>query len=260
LQLAKDTQDALLPAVLPTVGHLICESFSRPARHVCGDFYDLVVIADQTATAVVADVSGKGVAAALLGATLLGSLQILLRSGENLDAVTARLNTLMCDRSGESQYATMFLITLMPDGKGSYVNAGHNPAYLFRASGQQIEELPSTSSVVGMIRDAPFVVASIELNKGDLLVIYSDGFTEAESPDGILFGPARMRDVIKRAMCEPTIAQLNMFSPEPMQDAAEGQAIAGATRVRTAVLEEIEDFTKGQSLSDDMTLFVIEKT
>ena len=115
------------------------------------------------------------------------------------------------------------------------VNAGHNPGYLFRSATGEIEEMSSTGLIVGALSFASYELAPLHLNSGDSLVIYSDGLSEAENPNGEMLGEAKVKDIIRR------------------------QASAGAEVLEQKLLEAIHTFTEGQAQSDDITLMIIEK-
>jgi len=235
LALAEETQRSLLPQVLPNIEGFRIRAFSKPTRYVGGDFYDFVVSEDSRFTGVLADVSGKGVAASLLSSMTLGCVEMQLRAGSALPAALARVNKFLCERSIASKFVTMFTFTLDANGEGIMVNAGHNPGYLYRAATGEIEELHSNNMIVGILSFATYESAPLKLKKGDSLVIYSDGLTEAENPNGEMLGESLVKEII----CV--------------------NASAGAQVLEEKLLEAIQSFTKGHAQSDDITLMIVEK-
>ena len=235
LALAEETQRSLLPHELPNIEGFRVRAFSKPTRYVGGDFYDFVSSADAGFTGVLADVSGKGVAASLLSSMTLGCLEMQLRSKLNPADALTRVNKFLCERSSTSRFVTMFTVTLDRSGEGNYVNAGHNPAYLYRAASRDIEELESNNLVVGAFSFVTFESSPVRFNAGDVLVIYSDGLTEAENRNGEMFGECRVKDIIR------------------------AQAPAGAEALEVTLLQTIQGFPEGREQTDDITLMIVEK-
>ena len=184
---------------------------------------------------VLADVSGKGMPAALLSSMVLGALNMEFRSGRQPGEVLQRINLLLCEKSLPPQFVTLFLFLLGPSGAGQFISAGHNPAYLFRAATQEIEKLSSEAFVVGMFNFASYQSRTLHLELGDILVVYSDGLTEAENPDGDMWGTRNLLKVIRQ------------HGPE------------GSHAVEQAVLGALEAFTQLTPQTDDITFVVVEK-
>jgi serine phosphatase RsbU (regulator of sigma subunit) len=235
LALAEETQRSLLPQTLPSIRNLNIRAFSKPTRYVGGDFYDFVELESGELFGVLADVSGKGVSASLLSSMLLGCLQMQLRAGLTLDEAVKRLNPFLCEKFSSSRFVTMFLFVLNANGSGKYISAGHNPTYLFRAATNQIEELPSNNMIVGAFRFATYVSASLQLNPGDILLAYSDGLTEAENPHGEMLGEEGVKNVML------------------------AEAPSGSQQLEKKLLATIQGFTAGRSLTDDITLIIVER-
>jgi len=235
LALAEETQRSLLPQTLPTVKNLSIHAFSKPTRYVGGDFYDFIELDNGELFGVIADVSGKGVSASLLSSMLLGCLQMQVRAGLALDQALIRLNRFLCEKSSSSRFVTMFLFTLDSEGSGSYISAGHNPTYLFRAAEGIVEELPSNNMIVGAFPFATYETSPLKLNPGDVLLAYSDGLTEAENPQGEMLGEEGVKKVIL------------------------AHAASGSLQLEQKLLETIQSFTAGRSLTDDITLTIVER-
>jgi phosphoserine phosphatase RsbU/P len=235
LKLAEETQRSLLPQALPRVKNLQLHAFCKPTRYVGGDFYDFVRLRSGELAGVLADVSGKGVSASLLSSMVLGCLQMQLRASVAVNEALNQLNRFLCEKSSASRFVTMFLFTLGPEGFGQYISAGHNPAYLFRADRADIEEISSNNMIVGAFPSATYTAAALQLNKGDILVAYSDGLTEAENPQGEMLGEDRLKTVIR------------------------SEAPGGSNRLEQKLLETIQNFTMGRAQTDDITLVIVER-
>lgn len=235
LTLAEETQRSLLPQSIPQVKNLRIHAFSKPTRYVGGDFYDFLELDTGELFGVLADVSGKGISASLLSSMLLGCLQMQLRGGVPMEEAINRLNRFLCEKSSASRFVTMFLFKLDSEGHGGFISAGHNPTYLFRAATGKIEELDSNNMIVGAFSFASFEAAKLEMNKGDVLLAYSDGLTEAENPQGEMLGEERVKAVIR------------------------SEAPSGSKHLEQKLLETIQSFTRGRSLTDDITIMIVER-
>jgi len=150
LALAQETQESLLPRCLPQFENFHIHAFNQPTRYVGGDFYDFLQLSSGEWMGVLADVSGKGMSAALLSSMVLGALSMEFHSGTQPEEVLNRVNRLLCEKSLPYQFVTLVLLLLGPDGSGQFINAGHNPAYLFRSATGKIEYLVSDLFALGM--------------------------------------------------------------------------------------------------------------
>ena len=233
--LAQKTQESLLPRSLPMYENFNVCAFNNPTRYVGGDFYDFRRINSLEWAGVLADVSGKGMFAALLSSMVLGALNMEFRSGARPHEVLERVNRLVCEKSLPSQFVTLALFTLRPDGSGTFVSAGHNPSYLFRAGTGQVEELASESCFLGMFDSLTFPSRELHLEKGDILIVYSDGVTDAQNPLDEMFGIERLLGIIRQ------------------------EGPNGSRTLEREILRAIEDFTHGAPQTDDVTLVVVEK-
>jgi serine phosphatase RsbU (regulator of sigma subunit) len=233
LTMARNIQQSLLPRLLPADGWLRACGSSLASREVGGDYFDVTEVNPVCWSAVVADVSGKGVSSALLASLLQGAL---ITSSEHPGAMgirIERLNRFLLERTGGGKYATVFYCLLDHYGKFSYVNAAHCPPIVARADGTQTE-LDATGMPVGLVETAEFAVAECQLAPGDKVVIYSDGVTEAQNAAGDFFGKKRLREAIA--------AQ------------AEGNCLA----IHDAIQEAVAAFTEGAAQSDDITVLALE--
>jgi phosphoserine phosphatase RsbU/P len=235
LALAQETQESLLPRVLPQFGDFHIHAFSHPTRYVGGDFYDFLQLSSGEWMGALADVSGKGMPAALLSSMVLGALSMEFRSGTPPQEVLNRINRLLCEKSLPFQFVTLILFLLSPSGSGRFINAGHNTAYLFRSAAGTIEKLVSNCYPLGMFDSASYQSNTLELYKGDILVVYSDGLTEAENRQEEVFGEEELRRIIRRA------------------------APQGSHALEQRLLKAIEEFTEGMPQMDDITFVVVEK-
>jgi serine phosphatase RsbU (regulator of sigma subunit) len=233
--LAQQTQESLLPTALPCFENFEIRAFSHPTRYVGGDFYDFVRLPAGGWMGVLADVSGKGMPAALLSSMLLGALSMEFRSGTPPNDMLSRVNTLLCAKSLPAQFVTLFLFRLNADGAGEFISAAHNAAYVYRADAGQVDELVSDAYFLGMFDFASWKSRPFHLAKGDILVVYSDGLTDAEDPLQEMFGEQRLLAVIQR------------YAP------------LGSRAVEEGILRALEEFTDGTPQTDDITLLIVEK-
>jgi serine phosphatase RsbU (regulator of sigma subunit) len=235
LVLAQQTQESLLPRVVPNFENFQIHAFSHPTRYVGGDFYDFQQSSSGEWMGVLADVSGKGMPAALLSSMVLGGLTMEFRSRTSPHETLNRLNQLLLDKSLSFQFVTLFLFLMTPQGEGQFISAGHNPAYLFRAATGQIEELAASGAILGFFKTVSFDFGALQLSKGDILVVYSDGLTDAANGADEMFGEERLLEMIRQ------------------------QAPAGGAALKNTILEAITEFTKGMPQTDDITFLVVEK-
>ncbi len=207
LALAGEVQRRLLPPRPPRNGVATLAAFSLPARTVGGDYYDFIDLPDEGIGLAVADVSGKGIAAALLMSVVQASLRAI--SAENNvppSGLTARMNGFLYRSTGTSKYATFFYAVIEAHGRRMrYVNAGHNPPYLLRraSGGVDVTELTAGGTVLGMFPEVDYEEAAVDLSPGDLLVAFTDGVTEALNPAGEEFGEERLKDLLRGAIGVP---------------------------------------------------------
>ena len=234
LALAQETQRALLSRSLPQFEGFEVRAYNQATRHVSGDFYDFLHLESGQFVGVLADVSGKGISAALLSALLQGALTTEFRSSTCAKEVLNRVNLLLCEKSPSNRFVTLFLFVIGKDGHGECISAGHNPAYLFRASTREIEEISAGGLILGAFTFAKYESQPLQLNPGDVLVVYSDGLTEAQNSSAEMFGEERLRGMI--------------LSHAPQ----------GCAALEKALLDEVQQFTRGVGQTDDITLVLIE--
>jgi serine phosphatase RsbU (regulator of sigma subunit) len=233
LRLARAIQQSLLPASLPSSGWLRASGSSVASHQVGGDYYDVARVTPRCWSAVVADVSGKGVSSALLASLLEGALIAASDQPAVLGRRIEGLNKFLLERTGGEKYATVFYSLLDDGGRLSYVNAAHCPPLLVRA-GAPIAELEATGTPVGLIEVASFEIAERRLARGDKLVIYTDGVTEAQDSAGAFFGKNRLFEL------------------------AAAHAGDSCAELHDAIQSAVAAFTEGAPQSDDITLVVLE--
>ena len=239
LNIAREVQTQLFPRELPNVPGVELEAICRPARLVSGDYYDFIRIGPTRLAIALADISGKGISAALLMASLQAALRSeLLRDGlaeestpPSTAEIMAHLNRHLYLNTSEERYATLFLaIYDARTQRLSYTNAGHLPALYI--AGKCVQKLATDDTVVGLFGDVEFRQATIDVAPEALLVIYSDGMTEPENARGEVFGVDRLAEVAMRCPQSPP------------------QGIA------SAMLKSAEEWGASAEQADDMTVVV----
>ncbi|MBV9611464.1 MAG: SpoIIE family protein phosphatase, partial [Acidobacteriaceae bacterium] len=235
LEIAREVQQRLFPQSLPEVCGLEFAGYCRPALGVGGDYYDFVRLEDGSLGIAIGDVSGKGIAAALMMASLQASLRgQTLTPSLTLAEMVQHVNRLVYEASAENRYATFFYAQYEPSTRIlRYVNAGHNPPILWRGETGEIVRLEEGGTVVGLFRDFPYRQTSLQLEPSDILVAFTDGISEAMNSADEEFDEERLIEGIKT--CNSRCA----------------------TDMITSILERVDAFTAGAPQHDDMTLVVV---
>ena len=190
LEIARQIQQAMLPRGAFQAAGLEAFGMTRPANTVGGDFYDILPLRDGRVLLALGDVAGKGSPAALLMALLLAMMRTLVDEGLQGAELAKRLNAQIVKHAPGSRFITLFLATLDPaTGEMRYVNAGQNPPLLRRAAGSY-ERLREGGMALGMFSEAAYKEGCTTMNPGDVIVMYSDGITEAEDGQGQPFDEA----------------------------------------------------------------------
>lgn len=222
LQLARRIQRSFLPSEFPGHPRLEVHATNLPSKEVSGDFYDVVPVGDDGWLLAIADVSGKGVPAALLSSMLQAALRTQASPTVRVADVMASLNTLVCRRPETGQFATFFLAAVGGNEPTlRFTNAGHNFPLLFRP-GEAPRTLETGGLVVGMLEGLPYEEEAVPLRPGDRIVFYTDGVTEAAREDGEMFGEERLAELFgglpahlsARELVDRTIAGLGRFLGE----------------------------------------------
>ncbi len=238
LEIARDVQQRLFPQTLPVVNGLDFAGYCRPAQGVGGDYYDFIHLATGSLGIAVGDVSGKGIAAALMMASLQASLRgQTIKPCDTLSEMIHHINGLVYEASAASRYATFFYAQYDPSSrKLRYVNAGHNPPILRRKKDDgsfDFLRLEEGGMVIGMFPGSPYKEAEIELQSGDILVAYTDGISEAMNHADEEFDDERLLNAIRDC-------------PE-----------RSAANISSHILERVDAFTAGADQNDDMTIVVV---
>ncbi len=214
LQLARDIQRSLLPnKIIQPTGWEIAAS-SIPSRVMGGDYYDVLELSDNRIAVAIADVSGKGAAAAMLMAALQASLVTLLKENLSVNKTTERLNQALCDRMPEATFITFFLAFInVKTGEIQYCSAGHDPPLLCDISDDSpIQKLSEGGLILGVIPDAEYNCGRAIIKEGGKLLLYTDGITETFSPSEEPFGLERLEKFLlkySKASGEENIAEIN---------------------------------------------------
>jgi serine phosphatase RsbU (regulator of sigma subunit) len=193
LAVAAAIHSSLMSITLPTVSYAALQARSIPCLAIGGDFYDAVALDDCVYVAI-ADVSGKGVPASIVAATLQGIIHALMLTGQGLPEIAALVNRFLCTRR-VGKYATMVLLKLYPDGQAEYINCGHIPPLLVTGSGTR--RLTESNLIVGLIADASYEASRCKLSPGERILLVTDGITEVENGAGEQFGDAELDRVIQ---------------------------------------------------------------
>lgn len=239
LEIAREVQERLFPQELPKIAGLDYYGACRPALGVGGDYYDFLELPDDKFGIAIGDISGKGIGASLMMASLQASLRgQSIHYKDDLAGLMSQINKLVYEASTTNRYATFFYAQYEPHtGKLAYVNAGHNPAYVVRRKENDFEviELKEGGAVVGML--PPMIVSyqqgEIFLEKGDMLVGFTDGISEAMNPADEEWGEAEMLAAIK--------AKFDLSAAEMLP----------------YIVACADKFANGAKQHDDMTMIVV---
>ncbi|WP_263351922.1 SpoIIE family protein phosphatase [Acidicapsa acidisoli] len=231
LSIAREIQQALIPQGLQDYPNFAIAGFHRPCNEVGGDYFDVFPVPDGRIAILIADVSGKGLGAALVATILQGAL-----SGITLDVDPARvfgyLNRLLCSRAAIGRFVTMFFGLIDPDGTLEFIRAGH-PSPLVMRQGIVSELYSGGSFPVGLVEEASYTSSRFQLEPEDTLLLYTDGVTEAEDRFGKLFQDTRLQETF------------GQYKDAPLKATQEG------------ILSAVENFSQGASQSDDITLLLV---
>jgi serine phosphatase RsbU (regulator of sigma subunit) len=207
LNIAAAIQQGLMEFAIPNLPYAKVHARSVACKDVGGDFYDVIATPDGLYI-VIADISGKGVSAAILASTLQGLLYGLLLAGQPLAEIADVANRYICEKNVQ-KYATMILVKLGPEGTFEYVNCGHVQPLLANRAG--VRRLENANMVVGLIEEATYESERLQLKAGDRIVLATDGVTEAEGRDGEFFGEGRLEVAVEGAPIEGVLAQVETF-------------------------------------------------
>lgn len=227
LSIARSIQTSLLPREFPSRPEFDLYAVSLPARQVGGDFFDYFPIDDRTLAVVIADVSGKGVPAAILMAVVRTMVRDLAAAGARSPAeILTHANVALTRENSEGMFVTLFMGKYdLDNGTFRYACAGHPPAYLLTAKGAVHRCTETTGTVLGVFSEAAYVERSVMLVPGDRLVLYTDGVPEARSPSGEFYREARFETLLAanatgtaRNLCEAALADVARFQGDEAHD------------------------------------------
>ncbi len=235
LQLAMEIQQRFQPTAPPVVSGYEFQGISFPCYEIGGDYYDFIEREDGRLVIALGDVSGKGTAAALLMSSLHAAVHAQASSHDSLVATISAVNRYLANNIPPNRFITLFYAELDPEsGALSFLNAGHNPPLIVHAAGT-VEQLASGGLPLGIKPDADYREGRTQLQYGDVLVIYSDGVTEAASPSGEEFGPTRLYEVVSR------------------------NVDASAAGIRDRIESALTKFSQGTQAADDITLVIVKR-
>jgi len=236
LEIARDIQQAMLPSGIYTAPGVETVGISRPANTVGGDFYDILPLEDGRLVVTVGDVAGKGSPAALLMALLLAMLRTLVDERLEPAALVTRLNAQVCRHAPGTRFITLFYAVYDPITGGiTYVNAGHTQPLLMHADGN-CERLTEGGIALGMFEGSTYATGHLTIQPNELVAIYSDGITEAESPNGTPFDEIGLETALRANLDHKNLSAL------------------GASVVRA-----VEHHTADTRLSDDLTVLLLRR-
>jgi len=198
LELAAQVQRMFLPAGTPSIAGLEIAGMMQPSKGVGGDYYDFLPINAETIQIVIADVSGKGVSAALLMSATAAAMRLEADRDRNMLQQVERLNTEIGAVSNPEQYVTLLVAEIDTHKRIiRYVNCGHNPALLFQAKTRTLKRLESSCPPIGLNPDESCELAIADLTAGDVVVLYTDGVTEAQNQRSEEFGMERLSAIVR---------------------------------------------------------------
>ena len=232
MRIAAEIQQALLPKARASLGFVEAAAASIPCRSIGGDFFDYIDIdTPKSFGFTLGDVAGKGPPAALMSALMQGMFASQAEHAEGPASAVTSMNKALCRRGLESRFVTLLFATLTADGKMTYCNAGHNPPFVVGTT--SIRRLEDGGPVVGLLEFAPYSQETVQLAAGDLVVIFSDGVSEALNAAGEEFGDSRLQAVVEQHRDQP------------------------AAVVVDRLVSAVRAFSRGTPQGDDITAMVI---
>lgn len=238
LQIAREVQNQLFPQVVPQVSRLQLAGQCLPARTVSGDYYDFIPYGGQQLDIVVADISGKGISAALLMASLQSAIrshvvhQASLRAKDQPGIAVAAINRHLYAQTAADKFATMVFSCFDAEQlQLTYCNAGHNPPLLF--TNGDVRKLGTGGMVAGLFEEREYEEETLQLRSGDIVVFYTDGVVEAEDPQGEQFGEERLISLVG------------------------SDRFLTADDIQKLILDEVATYSQGGDQRDDITVVVL---
>jgi sigma-B regulation protein RsbU (phosphoserine phosphatase) len=237
LEIAREVQAGLLPRQVPPLKGIECAAFFRPATFVGGDYYDIIEVAGGEFAFTLGDVSGKGIPAAVLMASIQSSVRISLRHGsESLSRLVADLNESVYACSSAGRYSTLFCGIIDPAFRQvTYVNAGQCPPILLRRckGSDRVERLTTGGTPIGLLLGAAYPEGSVTLREGDVLVCFSDGISESTNANGEVWQESEVEAVLR------TVYD------------------ASAQQITANLVHAADEFARGAEQADDMTVLTL---
>jgi sigma-B regulation protein RsbU (phosphoserine phosphatase) len=234
IKIARKVQVQLLPGEAPPIEGYDLYGVAVPSRQMAGDYYDYIFPGDGVIALTIADVSGKGIPASILTASLHAAIRSNEDAQKNPVAMLDRVNALLYRSTSPEEFATLFYgVVDVKSGVLRYANAGHE--FPFLVGGEGAVTLSESGIILGCMEDYPYVEKSCKIPKGAALVLYTDGITDSESSNGDSFGSERMKAVLETNADRP------------------------AKALCAAVLEEIKQFAREGAILDDMSLIVLKR-
>jgi sigma-B regulation protein RsbU (phosphoserine phosphatase) len=233
LEIARDIQKNLFPQSIPEYSNFEIAAANYSSRQVGGDYYDIIKLDNDTFCIAIGDVSGKGVGAALLMANLQAFLKTTCRQGMQIDEATAIINDLVSENTSDGKFITFFWGIIENENKMlSYVNAGHNPPLLIRDG--KITKLEKGGIILGVMKTMfPYISEKIQLKKDDVLILFTDGVSEAMNRKGEEFSDVKLESLALK--------------------------LSGKTakEILSEIKTDVQNFSAGAAQSDDITLMII---
>lgn len=235
LQLATEIQQRFQPSAMPTIEGYEFQGISFSCYEIGGDYYDFIERHDNKMFVALGDVSGKGTAAALLMSSLHAAIHAQVAAKSTLAETVRSVNQYLADNTPANRFVTLFIAELdIATGVLDYINAGHNPPLIGRMDGT-IEKLDSGGFPLGILPTANYEMGRLQLNHGEVLVVYSDGVSEANDLKGDEFGLERLSDVVSKNLAR------------------------SASGIRDKVESALSEFTQTAPAGDDITLVIVKR-
>ncbi len=232
LALARKIQQTFLPSRFPSHLPFEIHGLNLPSKQVGGDYFDLIPLDGGRYAIAIADVSGKGVGAALLASMLQASLRTLLRDNPPIARVVHHLNVMLCESTGPDQFVTFFAAIVDPLAMTlRYCNAGHNYPLHVTSKGKRL--LDNAGLILGVDSQATYCEEEFSIGRGDVVLLYTDGVTEARTPEGVEFGEERLLEFLEDRRSQP------------------------AERIVAEIRDEVLRFCRTGEAQDDMTLLCL---
>ena len=234
LEIARGIQQSFLPEAPPQIEGFDLAALNTPALQVGGDFFDFIPVGLDRWGLVIADVSGKGVPAALFMALSRTMLRANAVGNPTVTQTIYRANNMIAEEDRANMFVTLFYGVLDPKNRTlTYVNAGHNPPFVLGTGHENLVMLEAKGIALGIMPDMEFEQKEIILRQGDILVLYTDGITESINPKGEMFGQTRLSDLV------------------------ENNRHLSASEIIKKIEQTVIEFSEGQSQFDDLTLLAV---